>query len=94
MSEKLIATVLSKRLVEMGLLEELEAVCKTHQVPIKEVLSGSRFRNAVRARRALCWLLRDKYKFSFPDIGRALGIDHTTVMYAVKMHLEKLNAAE
>ena len=48
-----------------------------------QVTGSERGRDVVRARMVAAWLLRQDGR-SYPEIGRALGKDHTTVMHAVK----------
>ncbi len=86
---KLIAVVLIKRLAEIGMFDELSAVCRAHHALLEEVLSGSRSPQVVKARRAICVLLKEQHMFSYPEIGRTLGIDHSSAVYAVKKHREQ-----
>lgn len=48
-----------------------------------EVYSESRRPDVVRARQVAMWLLRESGR-SFPEIGQALGRDHTTALWACK----------
>ena len=52
-------------------------------VDFTEVLSRSRLKTVTYARSTACVLLRERYGWSFPQIGKALGRDHTTVISAV-----------
>lgn len=52
-------------------------------VDVDEVLSTSRADRATRARQSACWLLRGR-GMSLPEIGRALGRDHSTVLYSIR----------
>ena len=66
-----------------GLFDLASAVCARFKVSIRSVLGSSRFKTVAMARHHLMVALRDEGK-SYPEIGRLLGRDHTTVMSAVK----------
>jgi chromosomal replication initiation ATPase DnaA len=72
------------RLVEMGLYEVVHATCLAHNVRTTALLRGDRFRSTARARRHVCWIFRTERKMSYPEIGRALGLDHSSVMKAIQ----------
>jgi chromosomal replication initiation ATPase DnaA len=61
----------------------IAAAADLYGVDVDDVLSTSRADRAVRARQGACWLLRG-HGMSLPEIGRALGRDHTTVLYACR----------
>ena len=69
---------------------EIDYVCHKHKIPRRELLSNERRRPVAHARFELCWRLREHKwplggaKYSFPEIGRALGRDHTSVIHAVQ----------
>lgn len=48
------------------------------------ILSDSRDSQAVAARHAVAWVLRNESGLSLIAIGRILGRDHSTVMYAIR----------
>lgn len=59
----------------------IAAAADLYGVTADAVLSNDRGGRVVLARQAACWLLRAR-GLSLPTIGRALGRDHTTVLYA------------
>jgi len=69
---------------------EIDYVCQAHKVTRKELMSPERRRQVSHARFELCWRLRNHkwplggYKYSLPEIGRALGRDHTSVIHALR----------
>jgi len=55
-----------------------------------EIVSKRRFNRLARARQVVCWLLYTYTNLSYPEIGRKIKRDHTTVMHgvsAVNAHL-------
>jgi chromosomal replication initiation ATPase DnaA len=48
-----------------------------------DILGPWQNRDAINARQLVCWLARMTTRHSYPEIGRALNRDHTTVMYSV-----------
>lgn len=55
-------------------------VCEALDVKLSLVMSPCRKGPAISGRRTICAVLRAK-GLSFSDIGRRLGLDHTTVMH-------------
>jgi hypothetical protein len=63
----------------------LLAVAVAHNVAVSAITGKQRDREIVAARHHCCWLLREKAKMSFPQIGEFLGYDeHSTTMHAVR----------
>ncbi len=56
-----------------------------HGTTTAAILGGSRLKHISAARRQAIHTLR-RMGFSFPEIGRFLGVHHTTCIYAVKHH--------
>ena len=79
--------------------EIIADVCRFYDLPQKLVLSKSRKMILVEARQLCCYIMRKRFykevsddvgrikivKLTTTDIGGFLGIDHATVMYAVKI---------
>lgn len=59
------------------------AVAQAHGVPLRELLGRRRHASVARARAALYTALRG-HGMSYPEIGRLLRRDHTTVMSVVR----------
>lgn len=63
----------------------LAVVAEGYAVTVWELCSKDRHKCIAEARLVAYWLLRSATRFSFPEIGRALGgRDHTTVMHGVR----------
>lgn len=73
-------------LSRMGLLDDLILIAKEHNVLFDDVLSSSRSKNVMRARIACYLHLRFVKEMSYPEIGKAMLRDHTTIIYVVKKH--------
>lgn len=65
-------------------LPTIAAASEYFGVLVDEILSRSRERQAVNARCAVSYVMRQRDGISFPLIGRRIGgRDHTTIMYQV-----------
>lgn len=64
--------------------EVVGAVCAEVGLPVSAIYGKSRVRNIAMARRLVCYILR-REGMSLPQIGAALGLDHTSVLHAVRM---------
>lgn len=79
----------------MSTMREIAAeVAGAHGVPLKRLLSPSRFTPVVRARweamariRAVQWP-DGRPRYTLPQIGRFLGRDHTTVIHGIRRHAD------
>lgn len=49
-----------------------------------ELMSRAAQKGNARARQVFCWIAHHHYKKGFKPIGRLIGRDHSTVMYAVR----------
>jgi hypothetical protein len=62
-----------------------ESVAAHYGVSVDAILSGERFRDAVRARHEWWRLVHDTWDLSYPETGRLVGgVDHTTIMSALR----------
>ena len=69
----------------------IKIVADHYGVKTADLRSERRFKQITVPRQIAMYLLRQRTKCSFPDIGRRFGgRDHTTVMYAVKIIEKKL----
>jgi chromosomal replication initiation ATPase DnaA len=64
-------------------------ICDHHEVQLKDVLTGSRARHLVYVRWQIMFELRQR-GWSFAQIGRAFGRDHSAVMHGVKGHARRM----
>lgn len=62
--------------------QDFEAFCKQSHFKINEILSRRMERYVVDQRRAVAKKLRDK-GYSYPQIGKVMNKDHTSIMYMV-----------
>lgn len=74
---------LVERLAQRGLLELVDERAKAHHVTRTDVLGRSRTKSVAAARQAVYRGLRER-GLSYPEIGRLLDRDHTTVMHACR----------
>lgn len=65
-----------------GLLWLLDGVASAHDVTVDELLAHDRHLRPAAARHDLWRRLRER-GWSYPEIGKATGFDHTTVMAAL-----------
>lgn len=79
-----------ERLVKRELFDEVRAIAKGYGVTVEDVTSTRRHRNTAHARHA-CWAWLRRKGYSLPEIGRLWGVDHTSVMTAVKKHAAKID---
>lgn len=84
-------STLRDRLREIGAERLGERVAREHGTTLNEILGGTRLRRVAHARQHLAALLRWSTGLSFPEIGRAMGLDHSTVMHAVGEHEARIN---
>ena len=68
----------------VGMSEIQYAVCGHYQIGLTDLKSTRRERRIARPRQLAMYLAKTLTPLSLPDIGRAFGRDHTTVVHAVK----------
>jgi chromosomal replication initiation ATPase DnaA len=68
------------------LLEVVQEVLRDHRVALVEVVSRRRYPRIVQARDAVLHRIRqtNPVLYSFPEISELFGLDHTTVIRAVR----------
>ena len=69
------------------------AIAQSYGTTLDAVLGVSTSRNTARARHHLWAVLRHTLDLSTPELGRAFGVDHTTVLDAVGNFERALAAA-
>lgn len=62
----------------------LPVVAEHYNVPPQEIMGVSRRARYAKPRQIFCWLCRVKLGKTFPEIGRFLGRDHTTIIHAAQ----------
>jgi chromosomal replication initiation ATPase DnaA len=82
-------------LAARGLLELLERVCARRGVTPLELCGHGRTRSVAAARQELWWLIRrhPERSYSFFEIARLFGRDHTTVLHGVAAHQRRFAAS-
>lgn len=68
----------------------LADVCSRHRISSADILSPRRFRNLVYARQEAWWLAYTQSEASYPAIGKFFNRDHTTVMFGIRRHAERI----
>jgi len=63
-------------------------------VTVEDVLGVARKNQVVLARRKAAWLFWKNTKMSYPQIGRLLNKDHSTIIYAVRTYEKELRKME
>ena len=96
-------SLLESEFARLDALEEMHAILLAYKVTLEEVLAKKKTpktpdglsrageRSVVDARAELMCLLRDRGR-SYPQIGRAFGRDHGTVMYTIKRSYPAINS--
>lgn len=73
----------------------VNVVARFYGIKPKDILGRRRTKDIVSARQVVCFLAREKYKKSFPNIARNLGkYDHTTVLHSYRKITEKMQRDE
>jgi len=67
-------------------------ICKAFQVTRNDLRSERRSKHVVKARQALCYWACRLTRLSLPQIGKLIGRDHTTVLHAKVVYVEKRRA--
>ena len=66
----------------------IRAVAEKHGVPPWEIFGRNRRREVIKARFEVMYIMRTKAYRTFPQIGKTLGFDHTSVIHGCRRHLE------
>lgn len=61
----------------------IEAVCEAFDVDREEVYSKSRTTRIVEARGVIWYVCRQVTMYSYPELGREFGRDHSTIIHGV-----------
>jgi len=64
--------------------EIVGAIAGAHEVSPADIMGPTQVRRVVRARWAVWRIMRDEYQMTLPQIGRAFGKDHTTVLHGLR----------
>ena len=86
---ELAVTSLSTRRVRLK--DILYVVSKFFDVPVKEILSKKRQHDIAEARQVVCWAASKLTRLSLTNIGTHLDLDHTTVIYSLRVVRKRRN---
>jgi chromosomal replication initiator protein len=67
----------------------LPIVAEYYGVPTREILGASRRKEFAMPRMVFCWMCRLYLEKTYPEIGRFLNRDHTTILHAARTCREK-----
>ena len=84
LAQKLIEPYYQTRTVLLDAKSIIECVCGYFGITYEEMIGKSRAKPYVYPRQIAMYLARTHSSLSFPDLGRAFGRDHTTVLHAVQ----------
>lgn len=73
-----------QRLATSSTAALVRAAADLYGTNVEAIHSTSREKSVTSARMVACWLLRET-GLSYPEIGRAVGRDHTTAMHACRV---------
>jgi chromosomal replication initiator protein len=68
----------------MGIFDEVVRLIRPRGVSVEDLISRDRHKNVSAARHEIMYWIRTKLKWSYPEIGRLFGRDHTTVLDACR----------
>lgn len=70
--------------MKIKMKELLPVVAEYYNVPPHEILGRSRKAKYTKPRQVFCWLCRLRLDKTYPQIGRFLNRDHTTIIHACR----------
>lgn len=81
----------TKPKANLGFREQIIYDCaEEFNITVSELLSPKRTKECALARRKAAWIFHQRGTMSYPQIGRLLNRDHTTIIYAVRRYQESL----
>lgn len=63
-------------------------------VDIVDIMLGTRSVQNVKARAEVYYRMREELKYTLPQIGRVFKKDHTTVLWAIRKHIKRMQEDE
>lgn len=67
----------------------VKEVCRRMGVEYRRLMRGCRWRSVSAARSVAAYVLRVRFRFSYPELTQFLGVaDHTTVLWHVRRALK------
>lgn len=68
----------------------ISTAAKRQGVTVAQLMGDNRHVPVVLARQEAWWRIWREHGYSYPRIAKLFGKDHTTVMYGVKKHIERV----
>ena len=68
----------------------LQEVASFYSIPAERIRGSAKTRDVVGPRQAAIYLIREMTGMSLPEIGKFMGRDHTTALYAINKIEERL----
>ena len=68
----------------------LQEVASFYSIPAERIRGNAKTRDVVGPRQAAIYLIREMTGMSLPEIGKFMGRDHTTALYAINKIEERL----
>ena len=90
LAQKIIDPIYQTRNVMVSVDAVINCVCKYFAISREEILSKSRAKPLAYPRQIAMYLARSHTPLSYPDLGRAFGKDHTTVLHGVQRIMDDL----
>lgn len=90
LAQRIIDPIYQTRNVMVGVDAVINCVCKYFGISSEEILGKSRAKPFAYPRQIAMYLARSHTTLSYPDLGRAFGKDHTTVLHGVQRIMDDL----
>lgn len=68
-------------------------VCREYGITVKRLMSRDQSGYTVTPRRVIARRFRDEFGMSYPEIGRHLNRDHSTIMSLLRKRCDRIHAA-
>lgn len=66
--------------------EILNIISEEQSISVDSIISKVRHREVVGGRQLFCYIMREKFGFSYTKIGRLIERNHATIMHSNKSH--------
>ncbi|MDA8940916.1 hypothetical protein N9H34_02140 [bacterium] len=66
--------------------EILNIISEEQSISVDSIISRVRHREVVGGRQLFCYIMREKFGFSYTKIGRLIERNHATIMHSNKSH--------
>lgn len=76
------------------IMDVVRIVSKHTGIPVAYIKGKRKTQAIVHARWLACYLAHDRQGFTLEEIGKAMGLDHTTVLHGVQQERKRRKAAE